>query len=252
MNLKDHFAAVNSEEVEEILNSKPKWIVRHGLLLIVIFSVILAVLAGFIRYPDVLKTDVVLTSTSPPVKLVARSDGKIESFLVKEGQQVKEGDIVATIASSGDIQDIIYLKTIVEAFHRSPDTAFLYSIPKFNQNLQLGELQPSFTELVQTIDIYNNFKRDKGYANNIEMSNEKLKFAQKIEKEIRNKGSLLGEQLASESKKLHSHESLLKDKVIAPLEFEEIKKKYLDQKMALDNNNTAILENLTLQQGIGE
>lgn len=248
MNSNGHYNEVNSEEVQEIMDSRPKWIVRNGVGLIGIFTIILAILSGFISYPDIVKTDVVITSTDPPVKLIPRTDGKIESFLVKDGQQVAEGQIIATIASSANSQQVLYLKTVLEKYSHLPDSALLnYSI-EFERNLLLGELQTSFTELVQAVDTYDQFRNNDGYANNIRMLNAKLKLSKRIHNELESKAALLKEQLASESKNLRSHESLLLDKVIAPLEFEEVKKKFLDQKMIIDNNNSAILENLTLQE----
>lgn len=245
------YNVANSEEIQEIMDSRPKWIVRNGLYLIGLFTLILAVLSGFITYPDVVKTEVILTSTSPPVRLIARTDGKIESFFVKDGQQVEEGEIIATIGSSANIQHIIYLKKVIEKYSKVSDSILLNRPIKFDHNLQLGELQPAFTELVQTLDTYDQFKNDKGYANNILILNEKLTLARRIENELKKKTILLEQQLASETKKLHSHELLLNDKIIAPLEFEEVKMKFLDQKMLMDNNNSALLENLTLQEDLG-
>lgn len=76
---------LRSEEVQEVMGQIPAWIVRWGITLL--FVVVLALLVGsyFFIYPDVIETEMTLTSREPVVKAVARSSGKINELYVFNG-----------------------------------------------------------------------------------------------------------------------------------------------------------------------
>src|SRR3982750_200213 len=67
---------VNSEEVQDIMSKMPHWIIRYGTT--ILFVVIILLFAGsyFIHYPDVIVTNVNITSSNPPVKVVAQANGR--------------------------------------------------------------------------------------------------------------------------------------------------------------------------------
>ena len=63
---------LRSEEVQEVMGQIPAWIVRWGITLL--FVVVLALLVGsyFFIYPDVIETEMTLTSREPVVKFVGK------------------------------------------------------------------------------------------------------------------------------------------------------------------------------------
>src|SRR5215210_1701726 len=66
---------LKSEEVQDIMSKMPHWIIRRGIS--VLFAVMILLFAGayFIHYPDVIITNISITSSDPPVKLVAPTNG---------------------------------------------------------------------------------------------------------------------------------------------------------------------------------
>src|SRR3954454_15339396 len=73
---------VNSEEVQDILSKMPHWIIRYGTT--ILFAMIILLFAGafFIHYPDVIVTNVNITSSNPPFKVVAQANGRIQQIFV--------------------------------------------------------------------------------------------------------------------------------------------------------------------------
>ncbi len=53
---------LRSEEVQEILDKVPHWMIRWGNLLFFVLIIILLVLTYVIKYPDVIKTEALLTT----------------------------------------------------------------------------------------------------------------------------------------------------------------------------------------------
>ena len=100
---------LRSEEVNEILTSTPKWVLRWGISVIFILIITAIGLSYFIRYPDVLTADVTLTTLNPPVKLVAKINGKLTYLLVKNKDVVKLNQTLAVIENTANYTDVLYL-----------------------------------------------------------------------------------------------------------------------------------------------
>jgi hypothetical protein len=65
--------ALRSEEVQEIISHVPGWMVRWGLSLIFLIFALILFLSWFIRYPDVVKAQVVITTSPAPLTIVTRN-----------------------------------------------------------------------------------------------------------------------------------------------------------------------------------
>jgi len=107
---------LHTEEVNDILHRPPAWILRWGITLF--FAIIAALFIGsiFFKYPDVITAQVTISSTNLPVHLRAKTSGKIEQFLVQEGDPVTAGAVTAIIESATDYNDFVTLQQLCDAF----------------------------------------------------------------------------------------------------------------------------------------
>lgn len=137
-NNKDAFD-LRSEEVQDILTKIPHWMIRWGT--VVIFGIVLMLLmtSWFLKYPDVVATQIVITTNIPPEKLVATTSGRIEAILVKDRAVVPENTPLAVIENSADYQDVFLLKKVMDASGSERDFPF-----EKLKNLQLGEIESAF------------------------------------------------------------------------------------------------------------
>lgn len=131
---------LRSEEVQDILTRVPHWMIRWGN--VVVFSIILLLFAGawIIEYPDIIKADVVITTITPPEKLLARSSGRMEAVLVKDQWIVKRETPLAVIENSANYHDVFLLKSIVDTIQLL-DHSFPFELLK---NSQLGDVEGSY------------------------------------------------------------------------------------------------------------
>tara|TARA_B100000508_G_C11374570_1_gene235440 strand:+ start:398 stop:757 length:360 start_codon:yes stop_codon:yes gene_type:complete len=88
---------VRSEEVQEVLSHIPSWMVRWGITLIFVLILLVISLSWFIKYPDLIQGQVVLTSEQPPSRLVSQTNGYIEKLFIENDTKVNKGKIVAEI-----------------------------------------------------------------------------------------------------------------------------------------------------------
>jgi multidrug resistance efflux pump len=113
----EHIESINirSEDVQEILAAVPHWMIRWGNLLILVLIVMLLAMSWFVKYPDVLITEALVTTTQPPQKEYAKSSGLLTHILIKDNDVVKKNQPLAVIENTANHEDVYQLKTIIDA-----------------------------------------------------------------------------------------------------------------------------------------
>jgi multidrug resistance efflux pump len=133
---------LRSEEVQDILTKVPHWMIRWGTVLIFAIIFILFFVSWFIKYPDVVNTEIVITTNIPPEKIVSKSAGRIEAILVKNKAIVSKNTTLAIIENTANYKDIFLLKSIVDNYNiNDSEKAFPFALLK---NKQLGEIESAF------------------------------------------------------------------------------------------------------------
>ena len=74
--------------------------------------VMLLFITWFVKYPDVINTEVMVTTSFPPEKIYAKSTGQFEVFLTSENKNVSENEILAVIENSASYKDVLLLKAL--------------------------------------------------------------------------------------------------------------------------------------------
>lgn len=135
---------LRSEEVQEVMGQIPAWIVRWGIT--ILFIVVLALLVGsyFFKYPDVITTEMTLTSRQPVVEVVARSSGKISGMYVFDGQEVKAGAPLAVIENTAETEDVFRLKKLLARYADQPERLSYYLLQDM---WLLGDIQSAYVSL---------------------------------------------------------------------------------------------------------
>lgn len=131
---------LRSEEVQEILTRVPNWMIRWGNVVILSLLVMVLMISWFIKYPDLITTQIIITTQTPPEKLVARTSGKIEALLVKDRQNITKNAALAVIENSANYKDVLLLKSIVDTLNLNK-SQFPFEIL---QTAQLGEVESQF------------------------------------------------------------------------------------------------------------
>ena len=134
---------LRSEEVQEILTRVPHWMIRWGNIIIVILLLVMMMFSYFMKYPDILTTQITITTQNPPEKLVARTTGKIAKLLVENRTIVEPKTPLAIIENTANYKDVFNLKECLDTISINK-TQFNFPFEKFTL-LQLGEIQNAFT-----------------------------------------------------------------------------------------------------------
>jgi multidrug resistance efflux pump len=105
---------LRSEEVQEILTKVPHWMIRWGNVLFLGLIIMVLFMSWFVKYPDIIPSEVLITTQIPPQKEFAKVTGKINAILVEDSQEVKNNQPLAILENTANYKDIYKLKTVID------------------------------------------------------------------------------------------------------------------------------------------
>lgn len=244
------------EEVEDLLGTPPSWLIRWGITVIVIIVITIFIGAYFFRYPEVVTNPVVITTEHPAIWLVSKINGRIDSIYIKDHSRVHKDQIIATIENTATIEDVFILKKELELISHSIKKGEMYASDLLSKNLNVGELNDCYSQLIRSIDNYILFKKEKYHDLKIKSltieKNRKIQHFENLEqqKESYNRYyNILQKQYIRDS-------TLFLRKIITVTDFESIQKEKISSEIqlyqSLSNLSSVQLEIHNTEQSIAE
>ncbi len=143
---------LRSEEVQEILTRTPRWMIRWGSALFLILILLLLAITWFVKYPDVIITESLLTTKIPPEQEFASISAKLDTILIKDSQLVDSNAILAVLENTANTKDVLYLKSILDTIKiNSNSLKFPFEELPI---LFLGDIDNSFVEFENSYSEY--------------------------------------------------------------------------------------------------
>lgn len=238
---------IRSEEVQEIMGRMPSWIVRRGIMLVGILILCLFVGAYFFKYPDIIPARVTISSGNPPVKLIAKVSQPIQKILVRNNEEVRQGDVLCILNNAADYNDVQQVMPLAAQMDTTLDPAALVQQTEWPSGLQLGELQANYAELYQAVQDYRFFLAHNIYGVTVSNLEQQILYNDQLNRELRARDRMLQEQLELQHRRFAADSALVRNKVISRQEYEASKKSMLDQQMSTESNKSSIIQN-DLQQ----
>lgn len=138
---------LRSEEVQEVMNRVPSWILRCGLTVLLCIILILLIGSYWFKYPDVITSEITISTQQPPAYILARTSGRIDTLYVANGQVVSKGTNLGVIENTADAGDILELQDQLEEWKQEGYTLasgkriFDFSM---TEKRNLGEVQAAY------------------------------------------------------------------------------------------------------------
>ena len=214
---------LRSEEVQEILTRVPNWMIRWGTVLIFGIIMMLFFVSWLIKFPDVISTQIIITTNIPPEKLVAKVSGKIESILVNDKSNVKENAPLAVIENSANFSDVSKLKAITDSIDIDKNP---FPFDKF-KNTQFGEIESAFAIFQKESiadDLNKNLKPFQ--VNGSAQGYEAIQIRERLSL-LESQKSINQNELVLQKTDLDRNQSLFQKGIIAAQELEKHKLNYL-------------------------
>ena len=205
-----------SDPVKEIMGRPPRRILRWGTSIMLLIFVLFILFAWLIKYPDTIPAPVEITTTNPPVTLVTKITGHINSFFVKEREKVSAGQLVAVMETTASLNEIELLKQTIDTI-KEPELQSYRLLPLFSD---LGELQGYYGTFLKNLSDLNNYVINVFNGSKIASLNDEIKGIQEFINRLSVKEKLYSENQRLETKKFNRDSSLFTGKVIPESEFE--------------------------------
>jgi len=228
---------LHSEPVREIMGTPPRGLVTWGTTLIFIVFLFFVFAAWFIRYPDVIPANIVITTANPPVTLTSRIDGRILELLCAEKDTVDKGEIIGVMESSARygtvllLENFLNINSLYTATH--PD-----SLPAA---AGLGELQQSYSSFMVAYSKLYFTKTNDYLGHRIEALNEEISATEKYIERLGSQEKLLTKSFQLEIARFERDSILHAQKLIPPANFEKSQQDLIAKRITLHETGLEIM-----------
>jgi hypothetical protein len=217
---------IYSEEVRDVLSAPPKAIFKWGNTILLVFILLLLFLSWFIKYPDIIRAEVTITTQFPPEKLVAKSSGRISKLFIENQKEIKENTPIAIIENAANYETVFLLKAITDTLKQKE--TFYFPIEKYDFS-ELGTIETAFTNFKNN---YINYRQYLDYKpHQIEKNSQSIESNQQYNRIsiLQQQISIATKELQLKKKELGRFEILFKKGIISAQEWESKQFDYLQQ-----------------------
>ena len=230
------------DEIQRILGNPPAWSLRWGITAVLVAAVAFLCLAWLIRYPDVAKARVVVVTENPPVRLVARSSGKVSRLMVTDQQPVEVGQLIAELENPALLEDVSRLEEFVRRMEGITEPSNLLDL-QTPEGLRLGELQGSYARLQQLLKDLQFFERQQGTLARIASLSRQIQYLEGLNTSLEKQATTLAREVEIAKESFNRNNSLLHSGAISQLELEEAETNYLQYRRQLESLQSRVVDN---------
>ena len=203
---------------QELLAKPPSWILRCGGSLITAILAMMVILSYLIKYPDIISSQVTITTPLPPLPIIARKSGELRWLKTPQDLAVGKGDTIAIIDNPASVQDVYQLKQWLLDYQ-----AHASDKPALKNHLILGDVQNQYANFQKLLNEFRFFTKLNPLAKKILSTQQKQRQLQVMLHQYYRQKSLLVDEYALIKKKLGRFQKLQHKNLIAETKIDEIK-----------------------------
>ena len=226
-----------SEEVEDLLGTPPRKLVRWGITIFFLVICALITLSAVIDYPDKVIASITITTPYPPSPVITRRAGNLSLMNYADGHWIEEGEILGIIDNPAKEQDILALETGINNIKTYKPIHILDFKPK--EKLQLGSLQTLYSNFSTLFEDYVVASKASFDIQKIGQLEEQIQNIQILNAEIQKNQLLVNQALEVSKERLDRKAATLKEQAIAQDDYDEANQQYLTD---LQNKETGAMQ----------
>lgn len=228
----------NAGETRQLLGPIPGWGLRWGITAILLATLLFLLLGWYIQYPDVVVARVAIVAENPPIRLLARQDGRISRLLVADQERVRAGQLLAVLENPASLADMDTLAAWMAAAARQG----LHQAP-LPERLRLGALQAKYASLLQNLREYRHFLAQPGTAQRIESLREQISYLEKLNSSLHSQEQTLAREVELARQNFERNQELYRSGAISQISLENTEAFYLQYRRQLEGLQAGILRN---------
>ncbi len=228
---------LRSESVQDVLTRPPHWMIRWGNSVILIIILMVLLMSYFIKYPEFIPAQIVVTSQNPPEKLEARTHSKIEKILIKDHQQVSKNQVMMILQSTASYPDVMELRSIIDSL---PNGSLMSFPIQKTSNFKLGEIQGDYNNFAKAFQDEKLFTRLQPYAPENLAANQSLSEYNSRIANLQQQKNLEIAKFDLSKTNFQRSQKLFDQGVISKMELENEKIQFLQAEQNLKNLNISL------------
>lgn len=235
---KINILVLRSEEIQEILTRVPHWMIRYGNTLFLSLILMILLLSWFIKYPDIIVSEALITTSIPPQKEYAKTSGRISRLLVENNQVVTANTPLAILENAADYKDVFFLKSVLDTI-KADSKAFEFPMDSLSI-LFLGDLETDFALFQNNYYQYKLNKDLRPFANEA-LANKFTESELQARLELlENQKDINKNELLFKEKEIARHKTLFEKGVISSQEYENKQLEYFQAERNYKNISVSI------------
>ncbi len=239
---------LRSEEVSDVLSKRPMLIIRHGLTIIALMGIVGILASWYIKYPEIIKGNAIITTEVPPIKVMPKASGRLQKLLVHPNQAVHQGDFVAEIENTTRLENLPVLQTLSQQLKRYLQNTSLKVVFPSNA-LTFGDLQMEYNNLLKNYQESERLLDDVIYGQRKNILIQQIADYKKLVAINQQQVEINKEEFRNIEMKYLADKKLYQEKVYGKLEFLGFENTFLQKKKENENYAKILIENsLTLSE----
>jgi HlyD family secretion protein len=234
---------IRSEEVQDILSYIPHWIIRWGISVIALAVLMLLLVSWLIKYPDIITARVTILTQSPPVKVIARTSGKLDRLFVQDNELVSQGTYLAVIENTANLDDVTAFKEQLHQLEVLFDEPNKLLAIEMNPFVEMGEMQDAYSTLRQTMQAFKFLQQSDYHVNKIHSIQAQIDSHRELDSRLHNQKAIITQELALATDKHKKSQTLYEKGLISEVELSNVEETYLQKKYALESAESAMVNN---------
>jgi multidrug resistance efflux pump len=231
---------IRSEEVQEILGTPPRWIIRWGITIMLMVVMVLVSGSYFYKYPDLIPARITIVSENPPVQIVAKSNGKLDQLFIANNQIVEENQVLGLIENTASYTDAYRLLEILEAVRPYFEDTDMFRDISFSENFSLGLYHSYYSSFISQLRSYQTFLTFNPYSQRVESLQKQVADYRNYVEKSREQISVLRQDFELAYNQFYRDSMLFRQHIMSEVDYEKSKGSMLKQKYAYQNAMTGL------------
>ncbi|MEO9886568.1 MAG: HlyD family efflux transporter periplasmic adaptor subunit [Balneola sp.] len=245
----DFDLSVRSEEVQEIIGKPPHWLVRGGIGVFLCVLALIFIAASFIQYPEVLKSQLVLTAINAPTTVESKVNGKIVKLFKQNKSEVTEGEVLGWMESTADHGSVQLLSSEIDSLElwiKKSEFEKIKNNRLFNTP-QLGALQNNVQAFNQVYREYVLHLQGGYYDQRKEILKQEQEFTARLLSKLELQKEIQEANYEIAKKEFEAQKQLAEKELIARLDLLKAESDFSNKQMPLQQTESAIINNQAAQ-----
>lgn len=224
----------------QIMGHPPGWLLRWGMVLLFVVFSLLGMMSWLIKYPDVVPARITLTTSQPPVRVVARANGKISKLFVSNEASVAAGEDIIVLDNNAEKASVDRLDDFLNKIEKQNIPLEKLSVP---DNLQLGDLESIYANFIRQLQNYRYDLRATTVGKKASVLKKQIMQIEKLNESLRKQEATLNQLLEMANERKKRQATLLAEGSVSIQVVEEAQREVLTATGNLENLQNQLISN---------